>query len=77
MRRVSLGKVCNFKIPKIESWKPGRHPMTTLGGIPHILAENVVYKLDVESKTWVSIARIPGSQGTEYRVRYFILYLLP
>ena len=43
--------------------------MTTMAGVAHILSENVVYKLDLESKAWVSIARIPGSYGTEYRVR--------
>ena len=62
------GKTCGISIPKISSWKNGRHPMTSKDGIPYVLAENVVYKLDIKKKAWLPVARIPGTESPEYRV---------
>ena len=62
------GKSCSIQIPSIASWKPGRHPMTSIKGVPYIMAENVVYRLDIKKKAWLAIARIPGSESSAYRV---------
>ena len=60
-------------MPKIPSYKDGRHPMTSHKGVPYILSENVVYKLDVKTKKWMAIARIPSAvSDSNYRVGQFV-----
>ena len=44
--------------------------MASKDGVPYVLAENVVYKLDIKKKAWLPVARIPGSESAEYRVSF-------